>query len=93
MFQAENNVRNSFLFELCDCVSPRMNAAIFLWLLANSYGKYFQIHPSLVIRIQRFFSVKQKEQLVFFLHNAIPFTLSLEDLQLLQIIFPLFVNI
>jgi hypothetical protein len=64
-----------------------------LWLLENSYGKYFQIHSSLVIQIQGFFSVKQKNNCFFFLHNAIPFTQSLEDLQLLQIIFPLFVNI
>jgi hypothetical protein len=64
-----------------------------LWLLENNYGKYFWFHSSLVIKIQGFFSVKQKNNWFFFLHNAIPFTQSLEDLQLLQIIFPLFVNI
>jgi hypothetical protein len=51
----------------------------------------FWFHSSLVIKIQGFFSEKQKN-IFFFLHNAIPFTQYLEDLQLLQIIIQLFVN-
>jgi hypothetical protein len=35
MSQAENNVQNSFMFELCDFVVPRMNVSMLLWFLEN----------------------------------------------------------